>query len=315
MEGKPSFERVIGSNSDAEQEKILREAGERFDDQAFESLKDKEREKTPDEFKMISLANAATNEIRRKYGLDDFNVPADNIHVIKKEAWWKEKSSGVFVARLQGVAIEEGRSKSGFMKTAFHEMVHFKSYHSLQLTAEENPELLEYRMGLVCHSRDGKDMYFKNLNEAITEEITKRYAKKFVDEDLFKEEVEQTRKIMRDNPDAITESGSPLFNGDVFYAEILNELPNGQLEISVDRFTYPSERKILNILIEKILARNSDKFKNKDEVFEVFEKAMITGQILPVGRLIDETFGPGTLRRIGELDEDIQAQRELVDKL
>ncbi len=42
---------------------------------------------------------------------------------------------------------------------------------------------------------------------------------------------------------------------------------------------------------------------------------MLTGNILPVGRLVDGTFGRGTLRRIGELDHDTQALEEFVESL
>jgi hypothetical protein len=68
-------------------------------------------------------------------------------------------------------------------------------------------------------------------------------------------------------------------------------------------------------LIDKILERNSEKFQDREEIFEIFAKGMMTGNILPVGRLIERTFGNGTLRRIGELDQDIQAQKEFVNSL
>jgi hypothetical protein len=42
---------------------------------------------------------------------------------------------------------------------------------------------------------------------------------------------------------------------------------------------------------------------------------MMTGDILPVGRLIDRTFGRGTLRQIGELDSDIDKQEKFVKSL
>jgi len=44
-------------------------------------------------------------------------------------------------------------------------------------------------------------------------------------------------------------------------------------------------------------------------------KGMMTGDILPVGRLVDKTFSKGTLRKIGELDSDIKMQEEFVDSL
>lgn len=68
-------------------------------------------------------------------------------------------------------------------------------------------------------------------------------------------------------------------------------------------------------MIDKILERNSEKFQDREEIFEVFAKGMMTGNILPVGRLIEKTFGNGTLRRIGELDQDIKAQEDFVSSL
>ncbi len=72
---------------------------------------------------------------------------------------------------------------------------------------------------------------------------------------------------------------------------------------------------MLHILVGKLFERNLEQFTNQDEVFEEFAKGMMTGNILPVGRLIERTFGKGTFRKIGELDEDIQAQIEFVDSL
>ena len=141
MEKFSSFERVVGNISEAEKEQILRDKGERFDDQAFEDLKGKERQKTPEELQIISLANQATNEVRQRYGLENFDIPPENIHVITEETWPREKSAAFFNSMLQGVAMREKLSNIAFMKTAFHEMLHFKSYNAAQITMEENPEL------------------------------------------------------------------------------------------------------------------------------------------------------------------------------
>ena len=89
----------------------------------------------------------------------------------------------------------------------------------------------------------------------------------------------------------------------------------GGEELTIQCLTYKSERRILNTLIDKILEKNPDKFQDKEEVFEVFAKGMITGNILPVGRLVERTFGKGTLRKIGELDQDLRAQEEFVNSL
>jgi len=327
MEKFSSFERVVGNIPEAEKEQILRDKGERFDDQVFEDLRGKEREKTPEELQIISLANEATNEIRQKYGLENFDIPSENIHVITEEAWPREKGVAFYNSMLQGIAAREQPARIVFMKKIFHEMLHFKSYNALQIEIGENPELDEYRVGLTVHTRDGKRMYFVNLNEAVTEEMTKRFAIKLFDNPLFAEETKQTKDVVTRYPRAVTGSGEPLFDDDTFYAEVEGKKSWGEAvgrlfgaqkklkKITTEGFTYQSERKILNTLIDKILERNPEKFQDKEGVFDVFAKGMMTGNILPVGRLIERTFGNGILRRIGELDQDMRAQEEFVNSL
>src|SRR6266481_7332039 len=97
--GYSSFERVVGSVSDAEKENIRREFDDQFDDQAFESLVGKEREKTPEELRIITLANQLTNELRKEHGLADFDIPAQNIHIIKEDEWPQYKgASAIYVS-------------------------------------------------------------------------------------------------------------------------------------------------------------------------------------------------------------------------
>lgn len=327
MEKFSSFERVVGNIPEAEKEQILRDKGERFDDQVFESLRGKEKEKTLEELQIISLANEATNEARQRYGLENFDIPPENIHVVTEESWPREKSVAFYNSMFQGVVVREQPARIVFLKKIFHEMLHFKSYNALQVTSVENSELDEYRVGLTVHTRDGKRMYFVNLNEAVTEEMTKRFTTKLFDNPLFAGEIKQTKDVITRYPRAVTGSGEPLFDEDTFYAEVegkkswdeavgrLFGVQEKSKKITTEGFTYQSERKILNTLIDKILERNQDKFQDREEIFEVFAKGMMTGNILPVGRLIERTFGNGTLRRIGELDQDMQAQEKFVNFL
>lgn len=213
------------------------------------------------------------------------------------------------------------------MGKMIHEMLHFKSYNALQITSGESPELREYRVGLTVHTRDGKNMYFVNLNEAITEEITKALVTKLFDNELFVQETRRTKSVVRRYPRAVTNSGEPLFDDDTFYADVDDKkswreavgrvfgVQENPRDMITERFTYQPEREVLNTLINKINERNPEQFQDRKEVFEVFAKGMITGNILPIGRLIERTFGAGTLRRIGELDEDVKAQQEFVRSL
>lgn len=330
MEKISSVDRVVGNISEAEKEQILRDKGERFDDQNFEDLSGKEREKTASELEIISLVNIATNELRQRYGLDDFDIPPENIHVISEESWPREKSTAFFNSMLQGVAMREKMSNTSFMKTLFHEMIHFKSYSAVQITTEDDSELIEYRVGLTVHTRDGKKIYFVNLNEAVTEEMTIRFAKNLLNHQLFSDEIAQTRSVMARYQGAVTDSEKPLFDEDTFYAEAMSKktwresvdrffgrrvFGSGVTKIATESFTYKTERKILNMLIDKIFERNLEKFKDREDVFEIFAKGMMTGDILPIGRLVEGTFGKGTLRSISELDHDVNTQEEFVKSL
>ncbi len=314
---KSSIERVVGASPELE-EKTLRQQAEIFNDQIFESLKDKERVKTPEEVAMISLANEMTNTLRKHFGLNDFDVPAQNIHIIEKDKWIrKEIFDGVYNSQLQGIALKDKQeSRMEFLATVTHELLHFKSYNALQLAKSKKSEIMPYRLGLEVFSRDGKERYFTELNEAMTEELTKRIFITAFDDlqknQLLKEEIAKSKKIMEKYPDVRAKSGRYLFGPDTFYAK--SQLPKEVSEllkyflgkrlpkITVEKFSYPRQRRTLNSIFEKILKKYPDRFANTESVFEFFSKAYVTGNILPIGRLIEDVFGKGSLRKIAELD-------------
>src|SRR6266853_3823781 len=220
-----SFERVVGSVSDAEKENIRREFDDQFNDQTFEALVKKEREKTSGELRIIALANEITNGLRKEYGLDDFDVPAQNIHIIKGDEWPKrrEKEDAIYISSMQAELSREHEANLVSMNRILHEMVHFKSYTSAQVTKEEDPELLEYRGGLQVNTRDGKKAYFRNLNEAVTEEITIELMSKVLHDRLFEKEVRQTEDLGTRYPDAVTAGGKRLFGDDTHYASLADK--------------------------------------------------------------------------------------------
>lgn len=313
---KSSFERVIGNLSEAQKGEILQEKGEIFDNQIFEELKGRERLKSPEEIQIISLANDLTNEIRIRYGLESFDVPTDNIHIIRDEHWPKRMAdSGAYYSpKFQGVASKENFIKISFMKRTLHEMIHFKSYNALQSTKEEKSNISEYRVGLTVTTRNGKDRHLGSLNEAVTEEIAKKIMSKnylnLSKNPLFTAEIEDSQKIIRENPQFTAKSGKPLFNEDTLHASIRKESKKNpddtwttKIEIGTENFTYKPERQNLSTLINKIFERNPERFHDKEEIFDIFAKGMITGNILPLGKLIDKTFGRGAFDKLSELDK------------
>lgn len=312
---KTSYERVVGV-SKKEEKVILKKKEDVFKYQSFERSSG-EKEKSPEELEIIGLANELSNEIRQRYGLENFDIPAKNIHIVKKDQkkiWQAEIVAGFHRPSAQAIVVPEKSSHLVFGKTVFHELLHFKSYAALQKTKELEPEVMGYRSGLSVISRDGNEVYFSRLNEAVTEEIVKRNMEKISSKSIFKKEIDQSDNIVASYPNLKNKNNEPIFNSDFFYADTYKK-EGGKNMLRFHNFVYKRERKILNILIDKLLEKNKEKFHDKDEIFDLFAKGMMTGNILPIGRLIEDSFGEGTFRKIGELDSDIESLEKLIESL
>ena len=298
------MEQVIGAENAEREKSALKFFSERFTDQAaYDEYKGKEREKTDKEIEMIGLANDLTNGLLKKYGLDDFDIPERNFHFLLKEAAPEMFNKALYQATRQGVLVGECDSDFNMFTHLAHEMIHFKSWNSVQRVELEDGEtgITDYRVGISMITRDTKNKYLNNLNEAITEEMVKRIALLVKENPLFAEEYKKSQGI------AGRLQGVDI--SDIAYARMEG------VGFVTNNFAYSELRKMLNTLIDKLFDRNKDTFSDREEVFEVFARAEMTGRMLPLGRLVDNTFGMGTFRLIGESDRDIPKQIALVDSL
>jgi len=320
-EKQQSIKKVVGVSKDTET-LALSELKEKFKNQPAFNY---EKEKTPEIIEIISLVNQATNDVMQKYGWENINIPPDNVHIIDYKKWEDAYGDARYLNLDQAIAIQEQPYKVLFARKLFHEMIHFKSYNAAQAVNEEETTYPEdYRKGLVILSRDGKNIYLNNLNEAIVEEITKMNINNLLKNPVFDNEMNNYNKIKTANINMKSYSGLALFDDETYFAEIMNKkpkwlkiiLPNLKREegIHAIQFTYKEERSILHTLINKLEHRQSN-HTNTDEIFEIFAKAAITGSILPMARIIENTFGHGTLRHIAELDDSIDEQKKFVESL
>lgn len=303
-ERRSSVTRLVGDMSEAKREQIRNNHDEHFRDQSMyrSAHREKnrrrwarttEREKTPEEVQVLSIVNDATNHLLRKYGLDAFDVPPDNIHIMKRNLLMKvrefvsfRKREGGFIQDLEAAEIVDPISLSALAATALHELIHFKSYGALQRKTDDTKWLDDYRVGLEVSSRDGKTTYFKSLNEAVTEELTKRMLSDILRHPIFQKERERTEKLK--NHPILRFLHPP--DEEAYYVGYTG----------IGKFAFGQEREMLNDLIDGIYVNNRDMFRQRDEVFEVFVRAMMTGNILPLGRLIEKTFGKGSFRTWSE---------------
>lgn len=349
-----SVSRILGARNKEDEEKAWKFYREIFEKPRLRidnEYRENEKLKTLEEEKLITLANEISNRIVRKYGGEEIDLGDKHVVITKFEG--REEGDditwGFFAGGTQLLSLQEQPKGTTFLKTMIHEMVHYKSFNSVSLEggvyekcpvcredlngtyckncgSENVPDLTTYRCGLRMYSPKNSEGYFRVLNEAVTEELAVEGVKEGLEEaEVLRKEkgkrdkfIEELRKV--NPPDELLESvvyGEHLEVGDDAlkdgrYNVLENEDGSGML---LKLASYPTERKILSRLTEKILEKNSDRYNNKKEVFDEFARAMISGGMLPLGRLVDGTFGKGTLRKIGELDSDIEALEEFIKSL
>lgn len=64
---------------------------------------------------------------------------------------------------------------------------------------------------------------------------------------------------------------------------------------------YPSARGVLDMLVSGIYEKNKDDFKSEEDVLNVFIKAHFTGRLLPMSRLIKNTFGKEVFEKVAKM--------------
>lgn len=296
---KFSVERIVGGTGAQKEvaETYLREVFEHQDRALLTGL---EVEKSEEVLRDIVLANQITTTILAEYGIQKEDISPDNIHVIKKDMWPErlEGTAALFNFTHQGIAVRDDQPEIGLLHDLMHEIFHFKSYLAGQITS--HGKLSDYRVGVEVTSRDGEQTMLKGINEAITEELVYRAAQTPLYKETVRTELERIRRDMEHHADAVTEDGSALFTNQTYYVEVGEEQEDGTSLVHTKAYEYQKEREALKLLTEKLYQRDPTAFKNADEVFALFVKSAFSGNLLKIGRLIEESFGTGTLRKVAE---------------
>ncbi|MBI2120242.1 MAG: hypothetical protein HYT94_01300 [Parcubacteria group bacterium] len=292
-----SIDRVVGNLSRARKSAFLKGQAGIFHTQNIARLNRASLSKTRDQLKILAEVNTATNILRQKYGLEDFDVPSENVHIIKKETWDTLATDVFFMAETQNIFLKEEPRNIRFAKKIFRAMTQFKSYGAVQKLHDGNGRIAEYRMGLYMRPRSHAKMaagvaYFQELNDAIVETLTRNYILSQSENPLFKKERDETHEIQR----YAKELGEQRFSDEDIY-DIRNSKQN---EFEIASFTCKQERAALKMIVDDIFWKNfgSGKFPKKDDIFTVFARAMFTGHLFELAHLMDKTFGKGTLRKI-----------------
>lgn len=242
----------------------------------FEAPSDREKpfelEKTAKDIELINFCDEAVWKYMQGYGREkNIRLPMDHIHVLKKDGVEAATEGRLRIglhSMMRGkIAVDRDPSDTQFSLITFHELFHAKSYQAGQIQTKEGDfNVSKYRGGFMVVARDGKRTYFDDVEEAIVGHMTQR----FFDEILLKD---------------------PLF-----IPEIKERAKNGEpFDISRQEEQVAGKK-----IVADLFAKNLGKFANKEEIMEMFIKTQVTGNLLPVARLFEDTYGKGSFRKLGE---------------
>ncbi len=299
----------------------------------IENLKGRRVEITPEQENLLHSIDTTTQDILLRYGIElpDENFAAsdiiplsreDIIDISRKSREMTDypKMEGLFIPLLDQAIIyykkhwEKNQYNRDFVHVATHEIMHAKSFLSLQIFKKENGEVFieGHKSGLQeMEIGNPKIHSFEDLNEAITEMLTVEVANEVISklkhEQIVANNIEKAKKLFRgsDKPQRIDEAGkimeSHLFSKeDVFQYE----LPAPIYEKNCD---------ILRQIIEEISRRLS---MDEKKVKSVFYKAYFEGDNQELESMIDEALSENTFDIIATefFSEKLQKRLKSKDK-
>lgn len=313
MEKGPEI-RIVGNVSTEKKEQVKKEMNQALFDH-FESLpkegQDQMRKleypKSEKEIALIDFANEETSRLMQETGIEPYDVPLDNFHIVPPELYKKIGSGGVATAFItrQGMIFDAQRFRDNpvyFGAVALHELLHLKAHLSMEVWGENDEvEKTPYREGVTVkalqrYGYSGKyHEHFAGLHEAIVAETEKRLLGKLLDhpelakekEWLMSDEAKEMRKELSEEKeipeDSIVWVGKKGAN-------------------DWETIGYLRQRDVLNYVCEEIQKQFSDEYQSADDVYKLFLNAHFTGRLLSIARLVEKTFGKGSFRLLGNMD-------------
>jgi hypothetical protein len=328
------IQRIVGARlSEEARQRILEQQRENFVQQERPEWKQNEVSKTAEQQKLLELADQATDELLQQYGREPFHIPSENYHLLdetgRKKLRLGWESGGAYSIKDEAVFMRPEPDPVIFSLIAYHETLHFKSYQALQ-RLYPGKEVLPYRRGFEIITRHGHRSYFRRLDEAVIQELSNRYIRERISNHSLTNDAvaasEGRRNLILQYRGKLSKKDADFLEQLVPYvAELPDKVravfsqigsPADQVRRAFDDckyrnlfiHPYADDVRGLHLLIDEIYDRNKRRFENKEEIFKLFVEAVISGNVLPVGRLIDKTFGEASFRRLGKGEEIVPGE-------
>lgn len=286
---------VAPSDTDTEELNNVRNSlRENAANHSVEYGKPNELEKTPEEIEIIETINNATNELLQKYGMEPFDVPVDNIHILRSSSWDdKLRGQAQLIDTYQLIWIPRAKLLSVFAVNLAHEMVHLKSYYAMK----KNPDSKKYsayRSGFKTRGIVDDTERLKYFNEGMTEIISHGIFDEISHSGPLAMEQEDKESALRMAPEHFAK-------GKLLGARIVRLADDKyNIEAHFDDFDFLNENQGTSLLLQNLLDRNASRFRSLGELNDFLTESYFTGHMLECAKLIDGTYGRGTFRRISE---------------
>ena len=271
--------------------------------QSFESF---EREKTPVEREIIARILTSMPEFVSLYGGRPVTGLAEtNFHIIdanllpgdQQEAVLGADVAGLYdMSRQRLMILPDSRSPLTTAQRMVHETLHLESF--LSFTAEDGTSMGQAgkvllhprRIGISAFNQKHTKRFFRGIDEAVIEELTARFDEQYFALIPALEAEVRRRERVRNTTGALDRNQ--------IASVVDTEHCGGPWETSIHTWRYGAERKMLAGLMAQLHDANADQFASREAVFALFAKAVFTGKLLDLARLIEKTLGKGTMRAL-----------------
>jgi len=300
---EPAISRVVGGEPEQRLAAYF-EYKRRMNNQSSKTIEGKpfekfEREKTEEELSLVKNIIEKMEDFVRSYGKEPVKVKPKHIHFLEEESFRKEYPDGAafYFAPQQTVGVVDSGSHFINALRISHELLHFNSFQSVEI--DKNSKANFRRSGLGTKVTGEQEEFFTQINEAMIEELTIRFERQYFDSiPQVKPEADFKRKYVEALLERYPETRENTLDLSYFRRR-KNEQGKNILQFNV--YTYEESRHNLRGLINDVFVKNADRFKSTEEVFNLFADAVLNGRLLPLARLLEETYGKGYFRELGDM--------------
>jgi len=274
-----------------------------------------ERDKTPEEQAIISAVLRYLPEFIEEHGGTPVaQMGEDVIHVLDQTKLTKQEqeelaadgvAGGYLFHQQQAMVVPDAHSRLKTAERIVHELMHFESFVSLEVPSSQlsprdqhgttlrvkETELFPRRIGLSIFDKTHAMRFFRDIDEAVIEELTIRFDRRYFPRiPVLQEEIVSRERFKT----LVGEASEEVLSC------ITRQENDGTWTTTVHEYAYGELRQNLWSLIDQLHQRNPDLFTSREEIFTIFAKAVLTGRLMQLARLVENTFGEGSFRTLGQ---------------